>query len=144
MSSNIATAINAEHEAVQAAVKESVRHALECGKLLSEAKATVAHGGWNAWLVSNCRFSARTAQLYMKLAEHAASDPAKAQRVADLSLREAARQMSKHRLSPLTKAELEDMLDAWDAASTRARDRFLSHIGAADKRLAKRRKADTP
>src|SRR5688500_15552821 len=93
--SNIAAAINAAHASVEQAKRDGVKHAIECGRLLSEAKATVAHGEWNAWVAGNCTFSMRTAQLYMKVAAYVGTDPAKAQRVADLSLRDIARLISR-------------------------------------------------
>jgi phage N-6-adenine-methyltransferase len=82
----LATRIRAEHEAAQSAMRSAVSHAVEAGKLLMEAKRTVGHGGWEAWVRDSCGFSERTAQGYMRLAR---LDPEKAQRVALLSLREA-------------------------------------------------------
>ena len=54
--SNIAAAINAAHASVEQAKREGVRHAIECGRLLHEAKATVTHGQWDAWVRSSVRF----------------------------------------------------------------------------------------
>ncbi|MER8745838.1 DUF3102 domain-containing protein [Mesorhizobium sp. M1004] len=89
--SNIAVAINAAHASVEQAKREGVRHVIECGRLLQQAKTTQPHGQWDAWVSDNCSFSMRTAQLYMKVAKHVGDDPAKAQRVADLNLRVLAR-----------------------------------------------------
>lgn len=129
--SNIAAAINAAHERVEAARKTGLEAAVDCGKLLTEAKATVKHGGWGEWVAANCRFSARTAQLYMNVAAYLADgDPAKAQRVADLSLREVARVIAKKPpaqakpLSPEASAEVSDLMAAWHDASPAARVRF--------------------
>jgi hypothetical protein len=47
-----------------------VVHAIEYGRLLSEAKATVQHGQWDNWIRVNCSFAARTAQLYMRAHKH--------------------------------------------------------------------------
>jgi hypothetical protein len=92
MRSNIATAINAAHAGLEAAKSEAVQCAAECGKLLAEAKATVPHGKWDTWVKEHCAFSPRTAQLYMRLARFLeGASPAEAQRVADLSLRQAGR-----------------------------------------------------
>lgn len=88
MASNIAPLINDTHAKVERARKAVVEHAVECGRLLTEAKATVAHGKWQHWLTANCTFSARTAQLYMRAFKQLSDDPAKAQRVADFSLRQ--------------------------------------------------------
>ena len=46
--------------------------AMEAGERLLEAKAAVPHGTWAQWLKTNCpELSARTAQLYMRLAKNA-------------------------------------------------------------------------
>jgi hypothetical protein len=87
----IAEQIRAEHAKVTASSRDAVRHAIEAGRLLLEAKAVVGHGGWGPWLTQNCdEVSPRTAQDYMRLAEHYGSNP---QRAADLptSIREALR-----------------------------------------------------
>ncbi|MCJ2144715.1 hypothetical protein [Methylobacterium sp. E-066] len=46
--SNIAGAINAAHAGVEAAKREGARYAVECGRLLDQAKETGPHGGWDA------------------------------------------------------------------------------------------------
>jgi hypothetical protein len=93
----LAARIRAEHEAAQSAMRSVVIHAIEAGKLLMEAKALVGHGNWLVWLEENCGFSERTAQGYMRLAR---LDPTKAQRVADLSLREALKALAEAKGSP--------------------------------------------
>ena len=92
--SNIATAINAAHDKAETAKREGTLYAMEAGRLLIEAKATVAHGGWDDWLKVNVKFSPRTARLYMQAYRYVGSDPAKRQRVADMSLREIDRELS--------------------------------------------------
>ncbi|WP_264051657.1 DUF3102 domain-containing protein [Methylobacterium flocculans] len=129
MGSNIAGAINAAHAGVEAAKREGARYAVECGRLLGEAKATVPHGGWDAWLRLNTTVSPRTAQLYMRIARHVESDPAKAQRVAGLSVREAAaeatvtkRALRPEPANPLSVEEqawLTELMDAWAEAKDR-------------------------
>lgn len=122
--SNIAGAINAAHAGVEAAKREGARYAVECGRLLMQVKETVPHGGWDAWLRLNTTVSPRTAQLYMRIARHVADDPAKAQRVADLSVREAAAEAAGERrgavvrkpLSPEGEAQLAEMMKLWDEA----------------------------
>lgn len=83
---DIADAIHVAYEGAQRDHRSAVDHAIRCGTLLLQAKAAVAHGKWDNWLKANVRFSSRSAQGYMRLARMA---PAKAQRVADLSLRRA-------------------------------------------------------
>lgn len=88
-SSDLATRINAAHEEVKKALWRGAEHAIEAGRLLLQAKATVRHGNWIEWVGSNCRFSERTAQLYMRLAQEAPSLEAKTQRIADLTVNDA-------------------------------------------------------
>ena len=88
---DLAARINAEHEAISGALQSGMQHAIAAGQLLIEAKKVVPHSGWLAWIGENCAFSERTAQAYMRVARSLAnmSDQAKAQRVADLSFRDA-------------------------------------------------------
>ena len=84
--------VEAAHRAAQADARSALEHAARCGELLIEAKRAVGHGGWEAWISANCSFSTRTAQGYMRLTRKIPTlEPAKAQRVAGLPLREALR-----------------------------------------------------
>jgi hypothetical protein len=95
--SDLATRIRAEHDAAQSAMRSAVGHAVEAGKLLMEAKKSVPHGGWEAWVRDSCGFSERTAQGYMRLARLA---PDEAQRVALLSLRDALKALAEPKSEP--------------------------------------------
>jgi len=64
---DLAAEINEEHHACERAALAAVRHALEAGRLLEEAKAGVKRGGWAGWLAKNFDGSQRTAQVYMQL-----------------------------------------------------------------------------
>ena len=131
--SNIASAINAAHDKVEGAKREGTKYAMEAGRLLVEAKATVAHGGWDDWLKANVTFSPRTAQLYMKLSRTTEGDPAKAQRVADLPLREAARGARKKAgptVVPLHREAQARLVDAWKACQPDTRRIFAQEIHA--------------
>ena len=137
--SNIATAINAAHQAVKDAERSVVRHAAECGRLLNAAKATVPHGRWQAWVQERCSFSMRSAQLYMKLADHLADgDPAKAQRVADLNLREIqallvereAPRLNGRTLSAEARRQADNISALWYAAHGGARRKFMDVLVA--------------
>lgn len=66
----IAAAIDAEHAKAEATFHEGLLHARHAGTLLLEAKSRLSHGDWLSWLKTNCKFSPRTAQRYMQLAEH--------------------------------------------------------------------------
>src|SRR4051812_25714788 len=84
----LARRINEAHRECEQALRAGLAHALEAGRLLVEAKPLVKHGGWLPWLPEHCAFSERTGQTYMRLArEGPRLEPAKAQRVADFSLR---------------------------------------------------------
>jgi Protein of unknown function (DUF3102) len=83
----LAARINTEHLAASRALKQGAEHAMNAGDLLIEAKVKVPHGQWLPWLAKHCDISERTAQLYMRLARARPEIEAKAQRVADLSLR---------------------------------------------------------
>jgi hypothetical protein len=87
----LAEQINAEHSACEAAIRDSLAHAKTCGELLIQAKQLVAFGDWNNWLMENFAGSCRTAQAYMRIAKHWPKIEAKAQRVAELSFRQALR-----------------------------------------------------
>jgi hypothetical protein len=92
---DLAARIRAEHEAAQSALRSAVSHAVEAGKLLIEAKKTVGHGNWAAWIKDNCEFSERAARGYMRLARELPKlEDGKRQRVADLSLRDALASLS--------------------------------------------------
>ena len=58
------------HEAVQSNAKTMMEHAIVAGELLAKAKKKVGHGKWAEWVQENCKFSARTASDYMRMAEH--------------------------------------------------------------------------
>src|SRR4051794_38084215 len=87
---DLAERINAAITRAQEAGREAVARAVEAGALLLEAKKKVGHGGWGEWLERNRQMAERTAQAYMRLARELPKlEPAKAQRVADSSLRDA-------------------------------------------------------
>ena len=83
---SIADKINAAHAECEKSLRKSVEHAIRAGELLLEAKRTVGHGDWTAWLAENVKFSDRLAQAYMRLARLPVE---KRNAVADLPLREA-------------------------------------------------------
>ena len=80
----LADRIRIEHEAVQAAMRNGVTHALEAGDGLVQAQSQVPTGKWARWLKENCFLSIRTAQLYMQLAQHRPEIEAEISRAPDL------------------------------------------------------------
>ncbi|MDP9437836.1 MAG: DUF3102 domain-containing protein [Actinomycetota bacterium] len=103
----LADRVNAEHRACDEAVGAALGHAINAGELLLEAKGRIKHGEWGSWVRDNFEGSARTAQAYMKVArELPGLEGTKAQRVADLSFREALRELS----SPSENGEVVEVL----------------------------------
>jgi len=86
----LTAAIRHEHEAASAAAGAALSHALEAGRLLAEARQTIPHGGWEAYVRDACGVAPRTASLYQRLHRHRDRLPNR-QHVADLSVRQAAR-----------------------------------------------------
>ncbi len=75
----------------------------------------------------------RTAQLYMRVAAHVGDDPAKAQRVADLSLRELGKAISDTRpakapLSDADQAALHEMMAIWYRDKPEWREQWLDRL----------------
>lgn len=83
----LASQINVEHVACERALKDGLRHAVQAGKLLIEAKKQCEHGKWLPWIKDKCEFSPRTAQGYMRVANKLLEE-GNAQRVAHLSYRQ--------------------------------------------------------
>ena len=84
---DLAERINEQHRACEQTMNAGLHHALECGRLLLEAKKQVGHGAWLPWLAENCKFSKRTAQAYMRVSSQYPRLNGKAQRVALLTFR---------------------------------------------------------
>ncbi len=64
----LASAINRHHDAAQDAARTAIENAIECGRLLLQAKKQVGHGGWLPWLKANTSVSERQSQRYMRVA----------------------------------------------------------------------------
>lgn len=87
----LAERITAEHALALDHLGRGLAHALECGRLLVQAKGLVPRGQWLAWLREHCpKIRERMAERYMRVAQKLprldAADPT---RVSDLSLRQA-------------------------------------------------------
>lgn len=103
----LAKIANEAHRECEAAANSAVQHALTAGRALEEAKSSVAHGNWGDWLKANCSIPERTAQFYMRVSRNWPAIESKAQRVADLSLRDVAKLVT----VPTDKSSLADR--AW-------------------------------
>jgi hypothetical protein len=116
---NLATRIRAAH----AVVGSAMQHAIEAGQLLIEAKKQVPHGAWLSWLEEKCEISERTAQAYMRIARQLEQlEDAKAQRVADLSFRDALKQFARtaRAVKVLSPSDLETVLTETETTSDTA------------------------
>ncbi|MCH8839366.1 MAG: DUF3102 domain-containing protein [Planctomycetes bacterium] len=95
---DLASEINAEHQACMQAAGKAIEHAMRCGDLLSEAKAKCPYGEWQDWLKQNFDASSRTARAYMRLAENRQMIESKRQSVATLGVADAIRLIAAPRL----------------------------------------------
>lgn len=108
----LTAAIRHEHEAASTAARSALGHALEAGRLLSEARAVIPHGGWESYVRDECDIAPRTASLYLRLHRNRARLPNR-QRAAELSVRQAARLLERPRAKaalPAVAAEPADEL----------------------------------
>jgi hypothetical protein len=111
---SIGDTIEAEHQAAQHDARSALAHALECGRLLLEAKTAVAHGDWLAWLAEHTTVTSRQSQRYMRLGRELAADPVKYDTVSHLTLSGALAQLA----SPRTRIPPPlDLAGDWEAAS---------------------------
>jgi hypothetical protein len=80
--------INDAHDRIEEAFHSCIEHARDAGQNLQLVKAELAHGDYKDWVEENCRFSPRTASVYLRIAKEWPNlGEAKRQRAADLSLR---------------------------------------------------------
>ena len=92
---SLAVEIREKHRQATECASQAVQLAREAGDLLIQAKAALPHGQWGTWVKENCDLSERTAQSYMRLSREIPKlDGAKAQRVADLPLRQALKELA--------------------------------------------------
>jgi hypothetical protein len=83
----LAKQINETHASVLSSVRASLDHAIECGRLLTEARDQVEHGDWLPWIQANFAGSEQSARAYARIFEHRAEISANRQRAGDLSIR---------------------------------------------------------
>lgn len=97
----LAERINSEHDAAISAARKGFMHAIEAGRLLTEAKVLCAHGQWQKWLEDNFRGSVRGAQAYMRLHAHRDELGSNAQTPALLTCEAALKMIATPRPEPL-------------------------------------------
>lgn len=96
----LADAIRREHEAAGNAARSALDHALEAGRLLAQAREGIPHGGWESFVRDRCGVAPRTARLYLRLDANR-ERLADRQRVAGLTVREAAQVLAEPKVEPL-------------------------------------------
>ncbi len=95
--------IQDEYAAGMRCASEMLSHAMNIGERLNRAKSSFPHGTWVAWIDDNFEFSVRTAQDYMRLAEHRKLiDARKTQTSAFISVSDALRLIRDERAQPET------------------------------------------
>src|ERR1051326_5504531 len=82
--SEVAVAIDDQHELGVERARDALGHARVCGQLLLVVKGRLDHGEFLPWIKGNCEVSERQAQNYMRLARRWDEVIAKAHRGADL------------------------------------------------------------
>jgi hypothetical protein len=115
--SDLPARINEAHVRAIEHAGQALGHAIACGKMLLEAKAKVPHGQWLPWLRDNITFGERSAQGYMRIANHIPIEKRNA--VADLPIRQVLADLR----TPLrSRREVIDAeLTAWSAQSRATR-----------------------
>jgi len=124
--------IRTSHQAVRNAAHNILREAITAGEALLKLKTSVGHGEWGHYLRRHCELGERTAQIYMRLAEHRAELEANPQRAADLSLRGALKFIGKEpnkdgKSAKSATTSLSTL--AWSNATAEERQRFVDGIG---------------
>lgn len=100
----IEAAIRRAHAAATSAATAALGHALECGRLLAEAREGIEHGAWETFVRERCDIAPRTARVYLRL--HANRERlANRQHVAGLTVREAVRELTVPRERPVPVAD---------------------------------------
>ena len=97
----LAHEINQAHLKVCRAARMSLKHAIAAGRLLLEAKEAAGHGKWLEWLSLNVVVSERTAQDYMRLAQHQGRLPPNSAAAADLTIRAAIGALIERKTDPV-------------------------------------------
>ena len=116
----LAERINLAHEGAMRSARTAIEHAIECGELLTEAKALVGHGNWLPWLQANTIVSERTAQRWMRFAENAETLLAKSDTDGGFTFADADRLLAAPKAKPA----------APDAAATSTDNSWLTRLWA--------------
>jgi Protein of unknown function (DUF3102) len=97
---DLARRVNLAHEGALRSARTAIEYAIECGRLLTEAKALVGHGNWLPWLKENTIVSERTAQRWMRFAANAETLLAKSDTDGGFTFAEADRLLAAPKAEP--------------------------------------------
>ena len=70
VASHTADRIRALHAEAQQCARTAVDRAIEAGRLLTDAKVSMAHGEFQPWVIAKCGLNLRTARRYMRAYTH--------------------------------------------------------------------------
>ena len=144
--------INRLHRAVETTAHKTVEHAMECDRLLLQAKSQLHHGEWAEWLKKNFHGSKRTAQTYMRVAREVPKlKDAKAQRVAHLTLQQAVAAVASNsqKVASREPTEQTQTLKVWEKHNCKNAHQAVARVErdrvekASRERSRKQRSADT-
>jgi hypothetical protein len=124
----LSTTIRAELTAVARAGSEMLAHAFAAGEALNRVKVIVGHGSWGDWVSTEYGLSSRTAQAYMRLANHREVLEANPQHAAHLSVRAALRLIGGGMNTRKRPPASELKVTSWKTAGEEARKAFVSNI----------------
>jgi DUF3102 family protein len=125
----LGAAVRAGLAAAAHAASNAIAHALDIGDALAKAKKLAGHGNWAHWLEAECGLSARSAEVYVRLAAHREvienqirSD------AANLTIRGALRLIGSARTQRKRAPKSSLSVAAWKAASEADRMDFVDNI----------------
>lgn len=122
----LADTVHAGLAAITRAESSKLAIALDIGDALAKAKVLAGHGNWLAWLEFTS-LSARTAEIYIKLAAHR-EQIANSQHAANLTIRAALRLIGAARTSRRPRPQAALQVSSWRQASVEARRAFVAGI----------------
>jgi hypothetical protein len=134
----LATKIRDALQVAQSGMRTAVRFTLDAGDALNAAKKQVPEGGWGRWLKDHCFLSQRTAQVYMRLANHRDEIETKLMEIPDLSVRVARKFIAK----PASQESNEDPVPATPKTKISQRELDAAQMHIAELETARERDRD--
>ena len=119
----LAADIRAAHNEIESSALAMAERVQTAGSALTEAKALIPHGGWQAWLTTHTGLSARTARRYMQIADSGMETAT----VASLGIKAAAAALARN-TPPKSRADDDAAYDVWLAEITALVDRVDANV----------------